>query len=133
MSEILEVVGLGLAAGVLSGLFGVGGGLLFVPTLTLVLGLTQLHAQATSLVAMIPVVFLGAWRQSRHGNVGGRPAAIVGLSSALGVGAGAALATSLPEDVLRTLFAILLMVIAGRLLWDLRRPSGRAGADGEVG
>ena len=54
---------LGLAAGVLSGLFGVGGGILFVPTLTLVLGLTQLHAEATSLLAILPTAAAGVWRQ----------------------------------------------------------------------
>ena len=59
---------LGLAAGVLAGLFGVGGGILFVPTLTW-LGLTQLHAEATSLLAIIPTVLVGVWRQQRYGNV----------------------------------------------------------------
>ena len=55
---------LGLVAGVLAGLFGVGGGILFVPTLTW-LGLTQLHAEATSLLAIIPTVLVGVWRQQR--------------------------------------------------------------------
>ena len=58
---------LGLAAGVLAGLFGVGGGILFVPTLTW-LGLTQLHAEATSLLAIIPTVLVGVWRQQRYGH-----------------------------------------------------------------
>jgi uncharacterized membrane protein YfcA len=107
---------LGLAAGALSGMFGVGGGILFVPTLALVLGLTQLEAQATSLAAMIPVVALGAWRQHRYGNVHWRVALIVGLTSAAGVLGGVALASALSDDVLRKLFAGLLVVTAGHLV-----------------
>ena len=98
MTEIALALALGFGAGVLSGMFGVGGGILFVPTLTLVVGLGQLEAQATSLAAIIPVVALGAWRQSRHGLVRGRVALTVGLASAIGVTAGALLANELPED-----------------------------------
>jgi uncharacterized protein len=113
--------GLGFAAGVLSGMFGVGGGILFVPTLVLVLGLTQLGAQATSLAAMIPVVAVGAWRQHGYGNVSWRTASVVGIVSSAGVAAGAALATSLPDDVLRKLFAGLLVVTAIHLVVSGRR------------
>jgi uncharacterized protein len=122
--ETVEAVLLGAAAGVLSGMFGVGGGILFVPTLTIVLGLSQLHAQATSLAAMIPVVVLGAWLQSRRGNVVWRAAWLVGASSAAGVAAGVALAKSLPEGVLRVLFAVLLLVTAARLAWSARPARG---------
>ena len=121
MTVVLAALLLGFAAGVLSGMFGVGGGILFVPTLALVLGLTQLGAQATSLAAMIPVVALGAWRQHRYGNVRWRPAVVVGLASAIGVSGGALLADALPEDVLRKLFAGLLVVTAVHLLLSARR------------
>ena len=121
MTVVLAALLLGFAAGVLSGMFGVGGGILFVPTLALVLGLTQLGAQATSLAAMIPVVALGAWRQHRYGNVRWRPAVVVGLASAIGVSGGALLADALPEDVLRTLCAGLLVVTAVHLLLSARR------------
>lgn len=123
MTVVLAALLLGFAAGVLSGMFGVGGGILFVPTLALVLGLTQLGAQATSLAAMIPVVALGAWRQHRYGNVRWRPAVVVGLASAIGVSGGALLADALPEDVLRKLFAGLLVVTAVHLLLSARRPT----------
>ena len=74
----LALVGLmGLAAGVLSGLFGVGGGILFVPTLTIGLGLTQLHAEATSLLAIIPTAVAGAIQQQRYGNVRWRTAVVI--------------------------------------------------------
>jgi uncharacterized membrane protein YfcA len=121
--ELLAAV-LGLVAGVLAGLFGVGGGVLFVPTLVLVLGLTQVHAEATSLLAIIPTVLVGAWRQRAHGNLRWRPAVVVGLASIAGVEAGVRLARALPEDVLRRLFAVLMFVVAANIAWrTLRRPS----------
>jgi uncharacterized protein len=115
VTAFLLAAALGLAAGVVSGMFGVGGGILFVPTLALVLGLTQLEAQASSLAAMIPVVAVGAWRQHGYGNVRWRAALVVGLASVGGVVAGAALAEWLGEDVLRKLFAALLVVTAAQL------------------
>jgi uncharacterized membrane protein YfcA len=121
MTAVAIAVALGFAAGVLSGMFGVGGGILFVPTLVLVLGLAQLEAQATSLAAMIPVVAVGAWRQSRFGNVRWSAALFVGLASGIGVGGGAVLAAALSEDVLRRLFAGLLVIIAVRLAWSAWR------------
>ena len=121
--ELLAAV-LGFAAGALAGLFGVGGGVLFVPTLVLVLGLTQVHAEATSLLAIIPTVLVGAWRQRAHGNLRWRPAAVVGLASIAGVEGGVRLARALPEDVLRRLFAVLMFAVAANIAWrTLRRPS----------
>ena len=123
MTAVTLAIVLGFAAGVLSGTFGIGGGILFVPTLALVLGLAQLEAQATSLAAMIPVVVVGAWRQSRYGNVRWSAALFVGLASGIGVGGGAVLAASLSEDLLRKLFAGLLVVIAVQLAWSARKPA----------
>jgi uncharacterized protein len=111
---------LGFAAGVLSGMFGVGGGILFVPTLSLVVGLTHLEAQATSLAAMIPVVAVGAWRQHGYGHVRWKAALAIGLASAIGVAGGVILADTLSDDTLRRLFACLLVVIAARLAWSIR-------------
>ena len=122
MTTILLALALGFAAGVLSGMFGVGGGILFVPTFALVLGLTHLSAQATSLAAMIPVVLVGAWRQHRYGNVRWRQALVVGLASLAGIAGGIAVAAALPEDVLRKLFAALLVAVAGQLAWSARGP-----------
>jgi uncharacterized membrane protein YfcA len=120
VSTIVLAIALGVAAGVLAGMFGVGGGILFVPTLV-ALGLGQLEAQATSLVAILPTVAAGAWNQHRYGNLRVRSAAIVGLASVLGVLAGASIAIALPEDVLRRLFALLLLVVAARLAWRAYR------------
>ena len=121
--EIVALI-LGFAGGVLAGLFGVGGGVLFVPTLVLVLGLTQVHAEATSLLAIIPTVLVGAWRQRRYGNVYWRPAIWIGLGSIAGVEGGVQVARALPEEVLRRLFGVLMLVIAANLAWRvLRRPA----------
>jgi uncharacterized membrane protein YfcA len=120
MTTILLAVALGFAAGAVSGMFGIGGGVLFVPTLTLVLGLSQLGAQATSLAAIIPVVVVGASRQHAYGNVRWRPALVIGIASAAGVAGGTALAASLSEGTLRKLFAGVLLVFAARLGWSAR-------------
>ena len=123
MTTYLLAVALGLTAGVVAGLFGVGGGILFVPTLVL-LGLGQVEAQATSLLAILPTVAAGTWQQRRYGNVRPRAALVVGLGSLGGVAGGVAVAESLPEDLLRKLFAILILRVAGRLAWRaLRGPS----------
>ena len=118
-SFALAVV-LGFAAGILAGLFGVGGGILFVPTL-LALGLSQLHAEATSLMAILPTAAAGTWRQSRYGNVRWRSAGVLALSSIAGAEGGILVATSLPEDVLRRLFAVFMLCVAAQLAWRARR------------
>ena len=111
---------LGLAAGVLSGLFGVGGGILFVPALV-ALGLGQVEASATSLLAVVPTAAVGTWRQARYGNLRVKPALVIGVASIAGVEIGVQVATSLPEDVLRRLFGVLLLAVAAQLAWRARR------------
>ncbi len=114
MTTIVLAVLLGLAAGVLSGLFGVGGGILFVPTL-LALGLGQIEAQATSLLAIIPTVLAGAWNQRRYGHLRAQTALVVGLASVAGVEVGARIATGISADLLRRLFGVLLFFVAAQL------------------
>jgi uncharacterized membrane protein YfcA len=106
---------LGVGAGVLAGMFGVGGGILFVPTLVAI-GLTQVHAEATSLLAIIPAVLLGVWRQHDYGNVRWRAALTIGISSAAAAVGGAALAIALPSADLKRIFAVLLLVTAGEIV-----------------
>lgn len=119
---------LGLLGGVLAGLLGIGGGMIFVPALTLGVGLGQLEAEATSLAAIVPVVLLGSIQQARGGLVDWRTAAAIGLSSVGGVLVGAALAESLPEDVLERLFGLLLVVLALRMARQVRaRAHGPSG------
>ncbi len=119
--EIVVALALGLAAGVLAGLFGVGGGILFVPTLVLVFGLGQVEAQATSLLAILPTVAAGTWRQQSYGNVRWRAAAVLGATAIVGVELGVLTATALPEDTLRRLFGVLLLAVAAQLAWRARR------------
>jgi uncharacterized protein len=123
MLEALAVVLLGIAAGAVAGLFGVGGGIIFVPTLTLILGLTQLEAEATSLLAIIPVAVLGSWRQTRAGAVRWRDAVIIGLVSVGTAIAGALIADAAPERALRIGFALLLLATAVQLVLRERRES----------
>jgi len=93
VTYVLAVV-LGLAAGVLAGMFGVGGGILFVPTL-IALGLDHHDAIGTSLLAIIPTAAVGTWRQSRYGNVRWRAGAVLGLAAAVSAQGGVALAEAL--------------------------------------
>lgn len=119
-TTILLGVMLGLAAGVLSGLFGVGGGILFVPALV-ALGLGQVEAGATSLLAIVPTAAVGIWRQSRYGNMRVKPALVVGVASIGGVEAGVRIATAMPEHALRRLFGVLLLAVAAQLAWQTIR------------
>jgi uncharacterized protein len=125
MDKIAIGIALGALAGVLAGLFGVGGGVLFVPALSLALGLDQLTAQATSLLAMLPVVAVGTWRQQKYGHVRMRPALALGIGGIAGVVAGGFLATSLPAHVLERLFAVLLLGVAAQLVIRALRPPVR--------
>ena len=124
MTELIVIGLIGVVGGTLAGLFGVGGGILFVPALALVLGLTQLHAEASSLLAILPTALVGSWRQRRYGNVDLRVAAVIGAASVAGVEGGVQLAESLPEALLRRLFGILLTLIAVHIVWRIHRRSG---------
>ena len=121
-TTIVLAVLLGFVAGNLAGFFGVGGGILFVPTLV-ALGLSQLDAEATSLLAILPTVVAGTWRQRHYGNVNWRAALVLGLASIVGAAAGVRIATSLSEDVLQRLFAVLLLAVAAQLAWRSRHPA----------
>jgi uncharacterized membrane protein YfcA len=113
--EVLLAGALGLAGGVTGGLLGVGGGILFVPALALILDLSQVDAEATSLLAVIAVGVVGAWRQYGYGNVRPRDGALMGVLSVLGVAAGVTLANVLPERALQLLFAGVMLYFATSL------------------
>ena len=123
-TTIIVAILLGVTAGVFAGMFGVGGGILFVPVLV-ALGLDQLEAQGTSLLAILPTVLAGSWTQRRYGNLRARTAVVVGLVSIVGVEVGARLVTTLPESTLRRLFAVLLFAVAAQLVWRTRRKTSR--------
>ena len=111
---------LGLCAGALAGLFGVGGGILFVPTLV-ALGLGHHEATGTSLLAIVPTVVVGTWRQSRYGNVRWRAALVIGIAAAAAAQGGVALAVALSDATLRHLFAGFLVLVAVQIAWRAQR------------
>ena len=121
MSHVALALALGLAGGLLAGLFGVGGGIVFVPALTLGLGLSQLSGEATSLAAIVPVVAVGSFRQHRSQLVDWRSAALIGGASLVGVLAGAEIALNLPESILRRGFALFLVLAAAQMALRARR------------
>lgn len=113
--EIVEVILVGFLAGSVSGLFGVGGGVIFVPALVFLFGLTQAEAEATSLLAIIPVAIVGSWRQHRYGNVAVKEGAIIGFISLPGAIAAAWVANAIPESTLELLFVGLALFVAYRM------------------
>ena len=112
----------GLLAGVLSGMLGIGGGAVFVPGLVIFLGLSHLDAEATSLLAMIPVALVGAWRQHRYGNLQLRDGVTVGALAALGAIGGVAAANAVSERALEIGFALFLLFFAAQLTRRGLRP-----------
>jgi uncharacterized protein len=127
---MIGAIAIGLAAGVLAGLLGLGGGVLFVPGLVIFLGLSQHQAEATSLLAIVPVALVGAIAQDRQGNVCRPDALWMGVVSIVGAAAGVALANVLSGAVLRTAFALLILLIAAQLVRRTlsQRGQGAAGA-----
>jgi uncharacterized membrane protein YfcA len=124
---------IGVGAGLLAGMLGVGGGVLFVPGLVILVGLTQHEAEATSLLAIIPVAIVGTYRQDRYGNVRRGDALLLGGLSVAGAAAGVVLANALSGALLRDLFAAFMVIVAARLIRNaLRRgePAGDAATPG---
>jgi uncharacterized membrane protein YfcA len=117
--DVALAVTIGFAAGVVAGMLGVGGGVLFVPALTLAMGLGQLEAESTSLIAIVPVALVGAWRQNGYGNLRLRDGVLMGALAAGGAVGGVALANAVPERALELSFAALMLFVATQLV---RRP-----------
>ena len=106
----------GVLGGLIAGMLGVGGGVVFVPALVLVAGRDQHGAEATSLLAIIPVAIVGTWRQDRYGNVRRRAALQMSLLAAVGAFAGVQIADALSGRTLRDAFAVLLLFTAAQLV-----------------
>jgi uncharacterized membrane protein YfcA len=115
LSELLAIL-LGFLAGAVGGLLGVGGGILFVPALALFLDQSQLEAEATSLLAIVPVAVVGAWRQHSYGNVRLRDGLVVGALSPVGVAAGTVLANNVSQRTLEIGFACVVLLFAAQLV-----------------
>jgi uncharacterized membrane protein YfcA len=115
VSELAAIL-ICLFGGLTGGLVGVGGGVLFVPALTIFIGLTQVEAESTSLLMIVLVAIVGAYRQNGYGNVRLREALIVGALSPLGVLIGVALANHISERALQLSFAALALFMAAQLV-----------------
>ena len=125
MSELLAAL-LGLVGGLLGGLLGVGGGIVFVPALVIFMDQTQVEAEATSLLAIVPVAIMATWRQTRYGNVRLKEGLLVGALSPVGVGVGVVVANEVSQRALELGFAALALLIAARLLLRALRFEDRA-------
>jgi uncharacterized membrane protein YfcA len=119
---MIEALVAGLIGGLLAGMLGVGGGVIFVPALVIFLDFAQVDAEATSLLAIIPVALVGAWRQHGYGNVRLRDGLILGGLAAAGAVGGAALANALSGRTLQVAFACFMLLSAFQLVRNARRP-----------
>jgi uncharacterized membrane protein YfcA len=120
--QILELLAVGLAAGLLAGLFGIGGGVIMVPAMVLIMGFGQHVAQGTSLLVIIPAAAAGSFTHYRHGRLALRDAASLAVGGVLGAILGSVTALSLDDQLLRRLFALFILAVAGRML--ITRRSG---------
>jgi uncharacterized protein len=114
--EYIAAALFGLAGGVVGGLLGVGGGILFVPALAIFLDESQVQAEATSLLAIVPVALVGTWRQHRFGNLRLRDGVVLGALSPLGVALGVVVANAVSQRVLELSFAALVLFVAFQLV-----------------
>lgn len=115
MNELLAAL-IAVAGGLAGGLVGVGGGILFVPALTIFIGLSQVEGESTSLLMIVIVALVGAIRQNSYGNVNVRNAIVIGVLSPLGVLIGVAVANHVSERTLQLAFAALALFLAVQLL-----------------
>ena len=115
MSEAAAVL-ICVFGGLTGGLVGVGGGVLFVPALTIFIGLSQVEAESTSLLMIVLVAIVGAYRQNGYGNVRVREALIIGALSPLGVWIGVTVANHVSQRALQLAFAGLALFMAAQLV-----------------
>ena len=116
MPALISIAIIGLVGGVLSGLFGIGGGLVIVPALILVAGFPIATAAGTSLAALLlPVGLFGALGYYRAGNVDIRAAGVIAGGLLVGAYFGARIGTSLSPEVAQRAFGILLLIVGARL------------------
>jgi uncharacterized membrane protein YfcA len=127
IQTILLLILAGIAAGVLSGLVGVGGGIVIVPALVLILGFSQKMAQGTSLgILLLPVGILGVMQYYKQGFVDIRVVLIISAAFLIGSYFGSKFALSLPQETIKKVFAIFMIIIAIKLLFfDNKKSTSR--------
>ena len=116
---ILSLILIGILAGVLSGLVGVGGGIIMVPLLVMFFGFNQHEAQGTSLAVLaVPVTAVAVFNYYKEGQINLKYAAIIAVFFVLGSIVGSKFALTLDQKVLKKIFAVVLIVIAGKMLLE---------------
>lgn len=119
ITTIFSLLIIGLLAGMLSGLVGVGGGIIMVPMLVLLLGFSQHQAQGTSLaVLVIPVTAIAVFNYYKEGYINWKYAAVIAVFFIVGSYFGSKLAISLDQKMLKKIFSIVLIIIAGKMLLE---------------
>jgi uncharacterized membrane protein YfcA len=116
-SRPLAIAATGLLAGLLSGLFGVGGGVVMVPLLVALIGFSQHRAHATSLGAIVPIAAVGAVTFASQGHIDPYIGGLIAVGSLVGAPVGARLMKRMPEAALRIVFGCLMIVVGGLQLW----------------
>lgn len=119
MSIILSLVFIGLLAGFLSGILGVGGGVVMVPLLVLLVGFTQYEAQGTSLAVLaVPVTALAAYTYYAEGNVNLKYAAIIAVTFIIGGILGSKLAVTIDQRMLKKIFAVIMLAVSIKMFFE---------------
>jgi uncharacterized membrane protein YfcA len=119
LHTIFSLVIIGIMAGILSGLVGVGGGVVMVPMLVLFLGFSQHQAQGTSLaVLVVPVTAIAVYNYYKEGYIDWRYAAIIAVFFVIGGYFGSKLAINIDQKMLKKIFGVVLLVIAGKMLLE---------------
>jgi uncharacterized membrane protein YfcA len=116
---IVSLILIGILAGVLSGLVGVGGGIIMVPLLVMFFGFNQHQAQGTSLAVLaVPVTAVAVFNYYKEGQINIKYAAVIAVFFVVGSIFGSKLALTLDQKILKKIFAVVLLVIAGKMLLD---------------
>jgi len=115
--QILTLIGIGLSAGVLSGLVGVGGGIIMVPALVYILGLSQFQAQGTSIAVMLlPIGILAAYNYYKADELNISYAAVIALTFTIGGYFGSKFSLSLPEATVKLIFGFIMLIVAIKMI-----------------
>ena len=121
MASVVALVVVGLVTGILAGLLGVGGGIVMVPAMIMLFDIEPVVAKGTSAAVIIAAALMGTWRNRANDNTDLRAAAVIGVSGIVTAAIGGTLADRMSDTCRTCLFATLLLIVAARLAWGLRR------------
>jgi uncharacterized membrane protein YfcA len=117
IQTVLLLILVGLAAGALSGMVGIGGGIIIVPALVYILGFSQLQAQGTSLgLLLLPVGILAVMNYYKQGYIDIKVVAIMCASFIIGGWLGSKFSLTIPQETVKKIFAVVLLLVAGKML-----------------